>query len=85
MNIAHLVTAMPQPSITLSALIRQFPWNNGITLHKGSMTEQLSRWLSDQPEDIQGIDTSLILVSHNLSSLRSRLMADDLTGSCSIP
>ena len=45
MNIAHLVSAMPPASTTLSALIRQFPWNNGITLHKGSMKEQLSRWL----------------------------------------
>jgi hypothetical protein len=46
----------------LPSLIRVFPWNNGIPLWQGAMTDQLLDWwgISDTP--VEGIDTALIVV-----------------------
>ena len=53
------------PTDQLSSVIRVLPWNNGITLSQGHMSERLLDWWESEatPGVVEGIDSSLIIVS----------------------
>jgi hypothetical protein len=50
------------PETRLSAVIRLFPWNNGITLLQGSMADTLRTFWEGNGVEDTGIESSLLLV-----------------------
>jgi hypothetical protein len=44
-------------------VIQILPWNNGIPLSQGSMSDRLLEWWDMGTTEVPGIDSSLIVVS----------------------
>lgn len=52
----------PALQAQLAAVIRAFPWNNGITLLQGNMTPQLVEWSESDSSKVPGFYSSLVVV-----------------------
>jgi hypothetical protein len=52
----------PEMHAQLMAVIRAFPWNNGITLFQGNMTPRLVEWCKSDTIQVPELHSSLVVV-----------------------